>query len=189
MATGGRRRSPHSLLRRPVGGRRRLAVVQAQLTVVKEVAHAHGATVNDLLLAAVAGGLRALLLARGTPTDGLILYASVPVALRARTDTAALGNQVGLMVVPLPVGEPDPVQRFQHITRATIERKRRPERLASLRPVGSLTILRALSRYSRHQGSWMCLSPTCPAPSAPFACWARGCWRRTRWCRWPATFP
>jgi diacylglycerol O-acyltransferase / wax synthase len=167
MATGGRRRSPHSPLRRPVGGRRRLAVVQAQLTVVKEVAHAHGATVNDLLLAAVAGGLRALLLARGTPTDGLILYASVPVALRARTDTAALGNQVGLMVVPLPVGEPDPVQRFQHITRATIERKRRPERLASLRPVGSLTILRALSRYSRHQRIMDVFVTNVPGPKRP----------------------
>jgi diacylglycerol O-acyltransferase / wax synthase len=167
MATGGRRRSPHSLLRRPVGGRRRLAVVQAQLTVVKEVAHAHGATVNDLLLAAVTGGLRALLLARSTPTDGLILYASVPVALRAGADTAALGNQVGLMVVPLPVGEPDPVQRLQHITRATIERKRRPERLASLRPVGSLTILRVLSRYSRHQRIVDVFVTNVPGPKRP----------------------
>ena len=55
---------------------------------------------NDLLLAAVTGGLRTMLLARGTPVEGLALYASVPVALRAGADTAALGNQVGLMVVP-----------------------------------------------------------------------------------------
>ena len=119
MAAGGRRHQRRSVLRRPVGGRRRLTVVRAQLTVVKDVAHAQGATVNDLLLAAVTGGLRALLVARGTPTDGLTLYASVPVALRAGADTAALGNQVGLMIVPLPVGEPDPVQRLRHITRAT----------------------------------------------------------------------
>jgi hypothetical protein len=112
MAAGGRRHQRRSVLRRPVGGRRRLAVARAQLAVVKAVAHGHGATVNDLLLAAVTGGLRALLLARGTPVDGLTLYASVPVALPARADTAALGNQVGLMVVPLPVGEPDPVQRY-----------------------------------------------------------------------------
>jgi diacylglycerol O-acyltransferase / wax synthase len=70
MAAGGRRHRPSSVLRRPVGGRRRLAVVRAQLTVVKDVAHGHGATVNDLLLAAVTGGLRALLVARGTPVDG-----------------------------------------------------------------------------------------------------------------------
>jgi diacylglycerol O-acyltransferase / wax synthase len=150
LAAGGRHQR-RSVLRRPVGGHRRLAVVRAGLAEVKAVAHAHGATVNDLLLTAVTGGLRTMLLARGTPVEGLALYASVPVALRAGADTAALGNQVGLMVVPLPVGEPDPAQRLQLITRATTERKRRPERLASLRPAGSLTILRVLNRYSRHQ--------------------------------------
>jgi WS/DGAT/MGAT family acyltransferase len=142
-------------------------VVRAQLAEVKEVAHGHGATVNDLLLAAVTGGLRALLLARGTPTDGLTLYASVPVALRARADTAAFGNQVGLMVVPLPVGDPDPVQRLQQVTRATTERKHRPELLASLRPAGSLTILRALNRYSRHQHIVDLFVTNVPGPKFP----------------------
>jgi diacylglycerol O-acyltransferase / wax synthase len=169
MAAGGRRHRPRPrwLLRRPVGGHRRLAVVRAGLAEVKAVAHGQGATVNDLLLAAVTGGLRALLAARGTPTDGLTLYASVPVALRAQADTAALGNQVGLMVVPLPVGEPDPVQRLQLITRATNERKRRPERLASLRPAGSLTILRALNRYSRHQHIVDLFVTNVPGPQRP----------------------
>jgi diacylglycerol O-acyltransferase / wax synthase len=167
LAAGGRRHQRRSVLRRPVGGRRRLAVVRAQLTVVKEVAYAHGATVNDVLLAAVTGGLRALLLARGVPVEGLILYASVPVALRAQTDTAALGNQVGLMVVPLPVGEPDPVQRLAQVTRATSERKRRPELLASLRPVGSLTILRVLNRYSRHQRIVDVFVTNVPGPQRP----------------------
>jgi diacylglycerol O-acyltransferase / wax synthase len=167
MAAGGRRHQRRSVLRRPVGGRRRLAVVRAGLAEVKAVAHAQGATVNDLLLAAVTGGLRELLLAQGTPTDGLTLYASVPVALRAGADTAALGNQVGLMVVPLPVGESDPAQRLQLITRATTERKRRPERLASLRPVGSLTILRALNRYSRHQRIVDLFVTNVPGPQRP----------------------
>jgi diacylglycerol O-acyltransferase / wax synthase len=167
MAAGGRRHQRRSVLRRPVGGRRRLALVRAGLAEVKAVAHAQGATVNDLLLAAVTGGLRELLVARGTPTDGLTLYASVPVALRAGTDTAALGNQVGLMVVPLPVGEPDPAQRLQLITRATTDRKRRPERLASLRPVGSLTILRALNRYSRHQRIVDVFVTNVPGPQRP----------------------
>ena len=167
MAAGGRRHQRRSLLRRRVGGRRRLVVVRAQLAEVKAAAHGHGATVNDLLLAAVAGGLRALLLARGTPVDGLTLYASVPVALPARADSAALGNQVGLMVVPLPVDEPNPAQRLQLITRATRERKRRPERLASLRPAGSLTILRALNRYSRHQQIVDLFVTNVPGPKRP----------------------
>jgi diacylglycerol O-acyltransferase len=167
LAAGGRRHQRRSVLRRPVGGHRRLALVRAELAEVKAVAHAHGATVNDLLLAAVAGGLRALLVARGTPVDGLTLYASVPVALRAQANTAALGNQVGLMIVPLPVGEPDPVQRLQHITQATTAQKRRPERLASLRPVGSLTILQALNRYSRHQRIVDLFVTNVPGPQRP----------------------
>src|SRR5512132_727551 len=131
LVAGGRRHQRRSLLRRPVGGRRRLAV------------------------------------ARGTPVEGLALYASVPVALRAGADPAALGNQVGLMIVPLPVGEPDPAQRLQLITRATTQRKRRPERLASLRPVGSLTILRALNRYSRHQRIVDLFVTNVPGPQHP----------------------
>ena len=71
------------------------------------------------------------------------------------------------MVVPLPVGEPDPAQRLQHITQATTERKRRPERLASLRPVGSLTILRALNRYSRHQRIVDLFVTNVPGPQRP----------------------
>jgi diacylglycerol O-acyltransferase / wax synthase len=167
LAAGGRRHQRRSVLRRSVGGHRRLALVRAELAVVKDVAHAQGATVNDLLLAAVTGGVRALLVARGTPVEGLILYASVPVALRAQADSGGLGNQVGLMVVPLPVGEPDPVQRLQHITQATTARKRRPELLASLRPVGSLTILRALNRYSRHQRIVDLFVTNVPGPQRP----------------------
>ena len=166
MAAGGRPQRSRSL-RRPAGGRRRLAVVRAQLTVVKDVAHGHGATVNDLLLAAVTGGLRALLLARGTPVDaGLILYASVPVALRAQSDTAALGNQVGLMIVPLPVGEPDPVQRLGRSPgpppSASVDRSDWPACA-----VGSLTILRALNRYSRHQRIVDLFVTNVPGPQRP----------------------
>jgi WS/DGAT/MGAT family acyltransferase len=161
------RRHRRSPLRRPVGGRRRLVLARARLAVVKDIAHAHQATVNDVLLAAVAGGLRTLLLARGVPVAGLTLRASVPVALRAPAAAAALGNQVGLMVVPLPVEEPDPVRRLRRIAQATIDRKRRPEVLAGLRPVGSLTVLRALNRYSRHQHLVDLFVTNVPGPQVP----------------------
>ena len=91
------------------------------------------------------------------------------------------------MIVPLPVGEPDPVQRLQHVTRATTQRKHRPELLASLRPVGSLTILRALNRYSRHQRLVDLFVTNVPGPQLPCTCWALAYGRRSRSCRWPAT--
>jgi diacylglycerol O-acyltransferase len=166
MVRDGRRPPRRSPLRRPLGGRRRLLLARARLAVVKDIAHAHQATVNDVLLAAVAGGLRSLLLARGVPVEGLTLRASVPVALRAAA-AAALGNQVGLMVVPLPVGEPDVVRRLRRIAQATIDRKRRPEMLAGLRPVGSLSVLRALNRYSRHQHLVDLFVTNVPGPQVP----------------------
>jgi WS/DGAT/MGAT family acyltransferase len=170
MVRDGRRPRRRSPLRRPVSGRRRLVLARAPLAVITQIAHAHQATVNDVLLAAVTGGLRALLLARGVPVAGLMLRASVPVALRAPAapaGAAALGNQVGLMVVPLPVEEPDPVRRLRRIAQATIDRKRRPEVLAGLRPVGSLTVLRALNRYSRHQHLVDLFVTNVPGPQVP----------------------
>ena len=167
MVRDGRRPPRRSPLRRPLGGRRRLVLARARLAVVKQVAHAHQATVNDVLLAAVAGGLRELLLAREVPVQGLALRASVPVALRGATASAALGNQVGLMVVPLPVGEPDVVRRLWWVTQATTQRKQRPEVLAGLRPVGSLTVLRALNRYSRHQHLVDVFVTNVPGPQQP----------------------
>jgi len=167
MGLGGRRGPPRSWLHRPVGGRRRLALVRARLAGIKEIAHAHDAKVNDVVLAAVAGGLRAVVVAAGRPVDGLILRASVPVSLRAPGGAAALGNQAGLMVVPLPVGEPDPVERLRRVAGATAERKRRPDSLASLRPVGSLTVMRMIDHYIRHQRIIDLLVTNVPGPQFP----------------------
>ena len=58
-------RAPRTSLNRPIGPNRRLAVVRGRLELAKQVAHAHHAKVNDVVLAGVAGGLRQLLAGRG----------------------------------------------------------------------------------------------------------------------------
>jgi hypothetical protein len=95
---------------------------------VKEAAHAHGAKVNDVVLAAISGGARELLQARDELTPGMVIRATVPVSERTSADPSPSGNLVAMMVVPLPVGEPDPVLRLERITKETAERKRRPLR-------------------------------------------------------------
>ena len=90
------------------------------------MAHAHGATVNDMVLTAVAGGARSLLDARGELTPGLVLQASVPASLRGPSDDRAAGNQIGVMIVPLPLWEADPARRLVSIAAATATRKRQP---------------------------------------------------------------
>jgi WS/DGAT/MGAT family acyltransferase len=110
-----------------VGAHRRFALVRTRLDLLKEVAHSCGAKVNDVLLAAVAGGLRRLLQHRGEPVQpGTVLRVYVPVTLRPVDQRAkARGNLISQMVVPLPVGVPDSVQRLRQIAAETARRKAR----------------------------------------------------------------
>jgi WS/DGAT/MGAT family acyltransferase len=115
--------APRTTLNRPVGPARRLALVRSRLDRAGAIAHAHGATVNDVLLTAVAGGLRDLLHGRGEPVDDLVLQAYVPVSRHRERPGAARGNQVAVMHVPLPVGVEDPVAALRLIARETVRRK------------------------------------------------------------------
>ena len=74
------------------------------LAQVKRVAHAHGATVNDVLMAALSGALRHYLQERGGPVREI--QAMVPFNLRPLDQPVPreLGNRFGLVFLPLPVG-------------------------------------------------------------------------------------
>jgi diacylglycerol O-acyltransferase len=112
-------------LDRMVGPGRNLALVRTTLDQVRQVAHAHGATVNDVLLAVTAGGLRALLASRGEPVAGTTVRVYVPMSLRRRLPGPQQGNQIAQMAVPLPLGEPDPGARLRRIAAETTRRKAR----------------------------------------------------------------
>ncbi len=114
---------PETSLGRLVGADRTLAVVRAHLADLRSIARAHDATVNDVLLAATAGGLRALLVGRGEPVDGVTVPIYVPVSLRRRWHGAVQGNRVAQMAVPLPLGTADPAVRLAAIAAVTAERK------------------------------------------------------------------
>ncbi len=119
-------RAPRVSINVPVSGRRRLVLVRADLALARSVAHAHGGTVNDVVLAAVAGGARSLLAARGELTPGLALKASVAASLRGPSQRRVAGNRVGMMIVPLPLGEAEPGRLLARVASATAPRKRRP---------------------------------------------------------------
>ncbi|HXM54941.1 MAG TPA: WS/DGAT domain-containing protein, partial [Candidatus Dormibacteraeota bacterium] len=87
--------------------------------------HLHGAKVNDVLLAAIAGGLRALLVSRGEPVDGVALGIYVAVSLHRGQRSQARGNLISQMVVPLPIGVADSALRLRRIASVTAERKAR----------------------------------------------------------------
>jgi diacylglycerol O-acyltransferase len=103
------------------GPHRRVAIVDTDLADYKRVkAVAGGATVNDVVLAAVSGALGRFLADRGVDTAGLSLRACVPVSLRPEGKRGALGNEIAIMNAPLPVGVADPRERLAAV-RAAME--------------------------------------------------------------------
>lgn len=116
---------PATSLDRVVGPDRNLALIRSSIELVKDVAHTYDAKVNDVLLTAIAGGLRALLRSRGEAVDGVVLRIYVPVSLRHGQYAGARGNSIAQMVIPLPIGVSDPVQRLRQIALETARRKAR----------------------------------------------------------------
>ena len=113
-------------LDRMVGPDRTLALVRTTLELVRQAGHSYGATVNDVLLAVTAGGLRALLASRDEPVEDTTVRVYVPVSLRRpRARGPQQGNRIAQMAVPLALGEPDPGRRLQRIAAETGERKAR----------------------------------------------------------------
>ena len=107
------RGAPKSSLNVEIGASRRMAQVALPLEDLKQVKRVLGGTVNDVVLAASAGGLRHLLQQRGEEVDPRGLRAMVPVSLRQTSETLALGNRVSSLFVELPVAEADPLRRHQ----------------------------------------------------------------------------
>jgi WS/DGAT/MGAT family acyltransferase len=91
-----------------------MAVAWVPLDELKEIKRALGGTVNDVVLAIAAGGLRRLLLARGESLPEQGLRAMVPVNMRAAGEELALGNRITSLFVHIPVGVEDPVERYEH---------------------------------------------------------------------------
>lgn len=114
---------PRTSLDRVIGPNRTLGLIRSRLDFVKGIAHANGAKVNDVLLAAIAGGLRGLLDCRGEHVEGLVLPIYVPVSLRRDRPGGEAGNLISQMVVHLPVGIPGPGRRLRQIATETARRK------------------------------------------------------------------
>ncbi len=108
--------APKTPLNTKPGPHRLVAIVETDLADYKLVkAASGGATVNDVVLTAVAGALGRFLADRGMDTDDLELRACVPVSLRSDAKKGALGNEIAIMTAQLPVGTRDPRQRLAKV--------------------------------------------------------------------------
>ena len=105
--------APRTSLNEPIGARRSLAVVTAELDDLRAIKRILGGTINDVVLAAAAGGLRRLLLERGERPPRRGLRAMVPMNVRVAGDRLAMGNRISSLFIHLPVAEEDPARRYE----------------------------------------------------------------------------
>jgi WS/DGAT/MGAT family acyltransferase len=132
---------PSTILKGPLGVPKCVAWSEPiTIDEVKEVGRALKATINDVLLSAMTGGLRRYLGHRGEKADGVSFRAAMPVNLRSLDDMADLGNQFGLVFLSLPVGIEDPVERLAALRERSQALKRSAE------PVVVYAILKLLGR-------------------------------------------
>jgi WS/DGAT/MGAT family acyltransferase len=111
------RSAPDSPLNVEIGAQRRFGVARTRLDDYKVVRKQHGGTVNDVVLATVAGAMRTWLLTRGESVNGRVIRAMVPVSVRGENEETG-GNRVSSYFVDLPVGEPSPVVRLHQVSYA-----------------------------------------------------------------------
>jgi WS/DGAT/MGAT family acyltransferase len=107
-----------------ISGRRTTAFASTPLSEVKAIKNAFGVTVNDVVMAIIAGGMRAWLERHGD-LPAAPLAAMVPISVRDSEQGGAFGNRIAMMIPPLFTDEPDPGRRLQRTHEAMRSAKER----------------------------------------------------------------
>jgi diacylglycerol O-acyltransferase len=172
MAAAGLAGAPPSPLNVRIGPHRRFTWVDADLAQFKAIKGALGGTVNDVVLTAVAGALRAFLIRRGRDPEGMELKAMVPVSVRAVEERGALGNRVAAMYAPLPVYAEDALERFRIVHAAMGGLKESgqavgAEVLTRLAGFAAPTVLDQAARLQTRQRFFNLVVTNVPGPQFP----------------------
>ncbi len=164
--------APDVPLNVPIGPHRRVRWVQSRLSDFKEIKNALGGTVNDAVLAVVAGALGRWLRTRGVRTEGLELRALVPVSIRAENEHGALGNRIAAMRGPLPVYVKEPVERLRQVQESMGNLKQSKQALgaeviAGLTDFAPPTLLAQASRLNFSTRLFNLIVTNVPGPQFP----------------------
>jgi WS/DGAT/MGAT family acyltransferase len=164
--------APDTPLNLRIGPHRRVAFVPAALDEFKEIKNAFGGTVNDVVLAVVAGAMARFFHRRGLRVEGLDLRACVPISVRARDNGASMGNRITQVTVALPIYVSDPVERLRRVRRemeGVKESKQAlgAEAIASAEDFAPPTILAQASRLNFSSRFYNLLVTNVPGPQMP----------------------
>jgi diacylglycerol O-acyltransferase / wax synthase len=166
--------APASVLNRSLSPLRSLAWTDRPLEDLRRIKRVYGTTVNDVMLAAVAGGMRTFLADRGERP--IALKAMVPVNVRSPGE--ALGNRISFVFAELPCDEPHPLGRLYrvHATMSARKRHREPEgadlalKAAAHTPV---PVQHAISKMMASPRTFNLVVSNIPGPPVPM--YMRGC--------------
>ena len=163
-----------SSLSGPIGQERRYIWARASLDDVKTIKRELGGTVNDVVLAAISGGYRALLLARGEQPAPHMVPSLVPVSVRAPGEEGIYENRVSAVIPDLPVHIADPVQRLAAVRAELSNLKASKEAMVgeALVSLGRYAPFPLLSRgmrlaYSLPQREIVAVTTNVPGPRQP----------------------
>lgn len=138
-----------------IGPSRRFTWTEMELSDVKAVKNVLGGSVNDVVLAITAGAVRTFLLEqRNYDPSGVEFRAMNPVSTRNVGEHGQMGNQVAMWLVDLPIGEPEPLNRYEAVKAATANLKETNQALgaATIVDLSAGTPVTLLSLASRFAG-------------------------------------
>ncbi len=172
LAWTGLKAAPPSPFNVRIGPHRRFTWVRADLGQFKAIKNSLGGTVNDVVLAVVAGALGSYMRLHGEPTDDAGLRAMVPVSVRADIERGALGNRVAAMWATLPVGITDPVRRLRAVSAEMKDVKQSgqavgAEILTRLSGFAPPTIMAQAARLQARQRLFNLVVTNVPGPQFP----------------------
>jgi WS/DGAT/MGAT family acyltransferase len=138
-------------LNQTIGPHRRFDWLRLDLATVKAIKKKLGGTVNDVVVATVAGAVRRFLLARGISSESLDFRIMIPVSVRSRSERGNLGNKVAQLLAHAPVAERDPRARLAKVVATTTALKQSHQLAATelLQGLSDWTATSVLSQMMR----------------------------------------
>jgi WS/DGAT/MGAT family acyltransferase len=168
--------TPDRVLNQPTSPERHVALLDRPLDDLRRVKAHFQTTLNDVVLAVCAGGMRRFAQRRGDAPRRL--KTMVPVNVRNGDGADELGNRISFIFVDLPCDEPDPVMRLYDVHRSTSQSKRAGEPEAADRMLQAVsyaprTLQQLTSRLVASERAYNLTISNIPGPPQPL--YMRGC--------------
>jgi diacylglycerol O-acyltransferase len=155
-----------------IGPHRRFDWTRFDLAVVREIKTKLGGTINDVVLACVAGAIRKLLIGENVDVADLDFRVFIPVSTRDESQRGKLGNRVSMVVASLPIAEPEPKKRLEKIIEETrtIKESSQAEGAEAFEEVSDLIsagLIASLAKLAASRRTFNLVVTNVPGPPVP----------------------